>query len=261
MAGECFVEHMEGMAMRRNSMTNGTTPGQNPVLGIGAFVALTLASGYPSSAWAGRPLATEDAGVLGRGECEIESYTGSVRSSDSDSVATRWVQLGCGIGHATQLALGAGAETSGGERSRPAALTGKTFLRELTDEKAGVALAYTLFGALEPGNRFRHDATELKVAASVPGSGWLLHANLGLQHSKTSKLYSTVWGLAVERPGAIGPVDLMAELIGDDRSPPWVQLAARWAVIPERFYLDTSWGVQTDRVGAKQITVGLKLAF
>jgi hypothetical protein len=39
-----------------------------------------------------------------------------------------------------------------------------------------------------------------------------------------------------------------------------MQVAARWTVIPKHFYVDTSWGVQTDSARAKQFTVGLKIA-
>jgi hypothetical protein len=233
---------------------------QKPAFGIGTIVPLALASALSFPAWAGRPLATEDAGVLGRGECEIESYAGHVRSNDSPSVSTRWAQFGCGAGRDTQIALGAGIERSE-EETRAAALIGKTFLRELTDEQTGFTLAYALFGAQEPGNSFRHEATELKGVASIPRSGWLFHVNLGWHYSHTSNQNSTVWGLAVERPGAVGPVDLMAEVFGDDRTAAWVQIAARWTVIPKRLYLDTSWGMQTDSARSKQITVGLKIAF
>jgi hypothetical protein len=233
---------------------------KRPAPGIGTMVVLVLGSALAFPAWAGRPLATEDAGVLGQGECEVESYAGRVTSRDGTRVSTRWAQFGCGAGRNTQLALGAGTEKSDGEQTRIAALTGKTFLRELTDEQAGITLAYALFGAQEPGNSFRHEATELKGVASVPHGGWLLHANLGGHYSHESRSYSTVWGLAVERPGAFGPLDLMAEIFGDSHSAHWVQVAARWAVLPKRVYLDASWGVQSDSARSRQITVGLKIA-
>lgn len=221
---------------------------------------MLLASFFTCPAWAGRPLATEDAGVLGDRECEIESYAGIVRERNSPGVNALWAQYGCGIGRDTQLAFGAGTERSAGDLTKVAALTGKTFLRELTEEQTGFTLAYALFGAQEPGNSFKHEATELKAAVTAPLNGWLLHANLGAHYAHKISQHSSVWALAVERPGAIGPVDLMAEVFGDDRSAAWMQVAARWTIVPKRFYLDTSWGVQTDRARAKQITVGLKIA-
>ena len=230
-------------------------------LGISAFLGLALVSSLSFPAWAGRPLATEDAGVLGRGDCEIESFAGRAHTADSDTETTRWAQFGCGIGYNTQLAVGAGGEKAAGATTRIAALAGKTYLRELTDDQSGVVLAYAFLGAKEPGEGFKHDATEIKAVVSVPSNGWLLHANLGSNFSHTSKLHSTVWAFAAERPSAVGPVDLMAEVFGDNHGEPWTQFGARWQVVPERFFVDASWGVQTDSARTKLVTIGLKLAF
>lgn len=207
---------------------------------------LVALCGLAMPSWAGRPLATEDAAVLVSDECEIESYVGRV----TGGTATRWLQLGCGIGHNTQLALGGGSDSDAGERTQVQAIGGKTFLRELTDEQAGVTLAYTLFGAKQPGKGFRHNADEINAVLTVPHLGWLLHTNIGWHYDRKLGEQSAIWGLAVERPDAIGPLDLMAEVYGDDRTAPWVQVGARWTVIAKRLFLDTSWGVQTDSARA-----------
>jgi hypothetical protein len=245
--------------MKSSRLKSAVGSGQKPLSSAGVLAAAILASAFALPAWAGRPLATEDAGVLGQGTCEIESYAG--RAGGGDSVHTRWAQFGCGVGGATQLAFGAGAEKAEGETSTVAALSGKTFLRELTDDQAGWVLAYALLGVREPGSGFRHNATELKAVLTVPRGAWLVHANLGTQYAHAERTYTTTWGLAAERPGAIGPVDLMAEVFGDDRTAPWIQVGARWTVVPERFYLDASWGAQTGDERARQVTVGLKIAF
>jgi hypothetical protein len=222
------------------------------------LIAAASALGLGSAAWAGRPLVTEDAGVLNRGECEIESYAGR---ADKPAINAQWAQIGCGTGFNTQLAIGAGREKSEGERSTTAALTGKTFLRELTDEQAGFAFSYAFSGAKESAGSFGHEATELKGVVTVRHGDWLFHGNLGWQRSHGTRTTSSLFGLAVERTGAFGPVDLMAEVFGNDHEAPWVQAGARWAVIPKRLFLDSSWGVQTDSKRLRQLTVGLKLAF
>jgi hypothetical protein len=228
---------------------------------IAAVAGLGLAASLSLPAWAGRPLATEDAGVLGRGECEIESFAGRARASGGDTEHTRWAQFGCGIGYNSQLALGAGDQKAGGETTHISAVVGKTYLRELTDDQTGVVIAYAFLGAKAPGEGFKHEATEIKAVLTGPTNGWLLHANLGSNFSHTAAPYGTVWALAAERPAAVGPVDLMAEVFGDNHSDPWVQFGARWQVVPERFFLDASWGVQTDSARTKVVTIGLKLAF
>jgi len=70
-----------------------------------------------------------------------------------------------------------------------------------------------------------------------------------------------IWAVAAERPGAIGPFDLMGEIYGDDRDRPWAQVAARWNVVPGRVLVDASYGIRTDRERDRLATVGMKLAF
>ena len=212
-------------------------------------------------AWAGRPLATEDAGVLERNECELESYAGRVRAETPPTVKTAWAQLGCGVGFSTQLAVGAGIERSDGDRSTKAALLGKTAIRELTDDQAGLTIAYAVFGARDPSDRMRHEASEVKAVASAPFAGWVVHANLGANYSRADRDYAAVWGVALERPGAIGPVDLMAEVFGDNKTGPWLQVGARWTVVPKRVYVDASWGVQAVGAHPQQVTIGAKAVF
>jgi hypothetical protein len=55
-------------------------------------------------AFAGRPLQTEDASVLARGECEVEGSTARLSAADA-AERSEALQLGCGIGVSTQLAL------------------------------------------------------------------------------------------------------------------------------------------------------------
>lgn len=223
-------------------------------IGPAVMVAVFFAG---AQARAGRPLVTEDAGVLDQGGCETESYIGRYHQP---GLTLRWAQLGCGAGLNTQVNVGAGIEKTGAGHVSITALSGKTALRQLTDEQAGIAIAY---GALagKHVDSLRHEATEIKLALTVPHNDWLVHANLGMLRTRSSHSSQTIWALALERRGAIGPIDLMGEICGDDRVPPLAQLAARWTVIPERLFVDTSLGAQINDVQKRQATIGLKLAF
>jgi hypothetical protein len=225
---------------------------------VGLLITAASVLGLVSAAWAGRPLVTEDAGVLNRGECEIESFAGR---ADNPTLNALRAQVGCGTGFNTQLAIGAGREKPERERSTTAAVAGKTFLRELTDEQAGFAFSYAFSGTKQSAGNFGHEATEFRGVVTVPHGSWLFHGNLGWQRSHATHTTSSFFGLAFERTGALGPVDLMAEVFSDDHNAPWVQAGPRWAVIPKRLFLDSSWGVQTDSNRARQMTLGLKLAF
>lgn len=69
---------------------------------------ITLLAG---SANAARPFATEDAGVLAGGECEVEAYVAHASARGSASESGWWLQPGCGLGpllgRDAQLGLGA----------------------------------------------------------------------------------------------------------------------------------------------------------
>jgi hypothetical protein len=220
-----------------------------------AAVALLLLT---TPVWAGRPLTTEDAGeVLKVGQCELESYLARWRKPD---LRYQWAQLSCGTGFDTQVAAGAGREHAGAEHITIAAFSGKTSLRKLTGEQAGIALAYAVLGGRHL-DHMRHEASEIKAVLTVPHEQWLLHANAGWVRTYASGADKTIWALALERREAIASVDLMCEMFGDDRASPFAQVAARWTVIADRLFVDTSWGTQLNGKSNQQATVGLKLAF
>lgn len=209
-------------------------------------------------AWAGRPLITEDAGdVLEAGQCEIESYAARVHEPRLD---LQWAQLNCGTGYNTQLAAGAGRERTDYSHVTLAAFSGKTSLRKLTEQQAGLAIAYATLGGKHT-EHMRHEASEIKAVLTVPHDQWLLHANAGWVRNYASHADKTIWALALERQQAFGPVDLMGEVVGDDRGTPFAQVAARWTVIPQRLSVDASWGAQINDLHIRQATIGAKLSF
>ena len=229
-----------------------------PVRHFTATVALALALALLAvPAWAGRPLITEDAGVLEAGQCEIESYLARLHHP---GLTFQWAQIGCGIGLQTQLAAGAGREMSSSGHVTVAAASGKTALRQLTAEQAGIAIAYATLGA-NHSDHLRHEADEVKAVLTIPHDKWLLHVNAGWARNYASRADKTIWALALERQQAFAAVDLMGEIVGDDRGTPLAQVAARWSIIPARLVIDASWGAQINDTNIRQATVGLKLAF
>lgn len=224
------------------------------------FAGLLLALAA-SPAIAGRPFATEDAGVLAAGDCELEAYALRQTARDAPRETGWWVQPECGVGFRTQLAAGGGRTKVESARFTAAALSGKSWLRELTDERTGVALAYAVGGEKVPGGGFKHEATALAAVVSSPvAKDLLLHANAGWSRPESARLNSTIWALALERTGAAG-LDVGAEVYGDDRTAPWLGVGARYGLSAEKLFVDVSWAVQADSARTRLITVGLKLAF
>jgi hypothetical protein len=225
-----------------------------------ALSVLIAAAVHSAGALAGRPLQTEDAGVLGRGECELEGVGARASAREAPTERAGGAQVGCGFGFDSQAALFAGRARAAGEQVDELALVGKTALRELTDSRTGVVIAWALGAQRAGGGSFRHEATEVRAVVTHPVGPWLLHANLGAARSQAERQNSTIWSVAAERTG-LGPIDAMAEVFGDDRDDPWINAGLRWTAIVDRLFIDGSYGVQTNRGRARLLTVGLKYAF
>lgn len=212
-------------------------------------------------AHAGRPLQSEDAGVLDRGSCEVEAALarldprGGERKEDA-----AYAQVACGVGGQTQVALAPGF-VRGDERVNSLTMTGKTALRPLTDDQTGVLLAYSLVGTQPRDRGLRLSGSTARLVVTVPRGPWLVHANVGVFHDHDSGRNTTLWTFAAERT-EIGPLDLMAEIFGDDRdSAAWLNAGLRWRIVENRLSFDFSYGVQANGARARLATAGLKLLF
>lgn len=209
---------------------------------------------------AGRPLATDDAGVIETGQCEVESFL--ARASEREAPSTRGgtVQFGCGVGTQTQVALSAATFRTAGQSEQVWTLSGKTALGEAAG--GTWALAYGLNAVKAPGRSLGHEGSFINGVLTFPlGNVLKMHANLGWSHSQAGHQSTTNWALALEHGNSSG-VDVMAETFASDReSSPWIQLGLRWAAMPDKLFIDASWGRQTGSTHPSQLTLGLKFAF
>lgn len=214
-------------------------------------LALLLAACGPAEA--GRPLQTEDAGVIDPGGCELEGAHSEWRQ-DGARVRQSSLQLGCGIGGGTEVAVQA-------LRPRELALVGKTQLTSAGP--AQLTLAWTL-AHRHVETAWRRSGASLNLVASAPaGPDWTLHANLGHLRDELQRRRSTTWALAAEHNGlgADGRWQPMAEVFGDDRGRPWANAALRVMLVPDRVFVDGSIGRQLGGTRARLATAGFKLAF
>jgi hypothetical protein len=213
------------------------------------------------SVQAGRPLTTDDAGVVEKGHCEIESFLAHATERDSPSAKGASFQLGCGVAGNTQVALQLVTARSGGASARGLAFNGKTALGEAGAGNA-LAVGWGLIAAQPDGGTMKYEGAFINgIFTKAVDDAMKLHANLGWSRSQTAKQSTTNWGVALERTVAEG-FDAMGEVFSNDREKsPWVQVGLRWAVVPEKFFLDTSFGRMTGATRQQQLTVGLKAAF
>ena len=221
------------------------------------FLALALAA---PAAQAGRPLVTDDADVLDRGACELEGF--GARSEEPAAAPARRasVQVGCGVGSRSQLALSAGRAWQAGDTVTGWGLGGKTGLVGPEAGRPGVAVGWFVDAQRPAGGPSRHDASGAALLGSWGDDGpWTGHANLGWVRAASTGTDTTLWGLAVEHAVRDG-LDLVAELYGTDRTRPWAGVGLRWALHP-RVGVDASWATALHDRGTRDITVGATLAF
>jgi len=230
----------------------------------------TLAAGVAAlmlatPAHAGRPLQTEDAGVLDRASCEVEGAALRLTSGGETS-RERSLGLGCGIGWRSQVGVSLARTREAGETARSAQVGGKTGLwRGQGENPAAVTLAWALSAVRVSGDDDWHaDHKGLNLVASLPAGPAVVHLNLGHAQQVVSQLVSTTWGTAVEHEGfGVGGITLapMAELFGDDRESPWWNVALRATLVPEKVFLDVSYGRQMRTERPRLVTAGFKFAF
>ncbi|KPF42206.1 hypothetical protein D621_20915 [beta proteobacterium AAP51] len=235
----------------------GSLPGL-PRLLLGAVLAASA-----SAALAGRPLQTEDAGVLARGDCELEAVLEQA-GAGAARVRGRGLGVGCGLWPGLQAGLALATAEAEGQRSRALGLGGKWRLAGAEDGGPQFALTAGLDWQREPGAGWRRAGLGLGVVASLPAGPGTVHLALDHGRDRLAALTTTSWGLAYEAEEqalaglAWAP---MAELVGDDRGGAAFNLGLRLAAVPERLWLDASWGRQLKGERERVMTLGLKWAF
>lgn len=223
------------------------------------LLALAAAAVLPCTGQAARPLATEDAGVLARGECEWESMAG--RQSSSEPVSRAWsTQIGCGIGADTQLALGHGRSHGAGNHEHAVTLGGKTGLIDGGETGPALTLAYgiNLLRASDTGFQLDNEAVTLVISTPI-ATGTTFHANLGWLRDRSDHQNSTSWNLGLETQVS-ETVEAGCEWYGDDHRRPWGGLGLRWS-LTEHFSLNTGLAARAGKGAERQVTVGAKLGF
>lgn len=229
-----------------------------------SLVALCAGLLWVRPASAARPLATDDAGVLSRGDCEAEGYGSRLNLPGVGRESTASMQLSCGLGSDAQIAAGYGHSTrsddQNGNRHEALATAGKLRVVGGDDAPASFALsAGSVMGRTGSG-RFQFDS----IYATGVLSGELTeritgHVNVGSSHSRATHVNSTTWNLAIELALQKG-LDVGAEWYGDDRSPAWLGFGVRYAAT-ETLTFGASVAVQSDSLRQRLVSLGVTLGF
>lgn len=224
-------------------------------------LAATLCMLAALPAHAGRPLQAEDAGILEARQCEVEGAWARLREPGLPSATERSLQLACGIGWNSQLALATSRASVAGFSGQGLRLGGKTELFQTAgQDPTRVTLAWGISSAKLAGAGWEHASTDLNAVASMPLGATTLHLNLGHERDAQARTGTTTWAVALEHEG-VGGFAPMGEFFGDDRGAPWWNLGLRWTAVPEKAFLDLSYGRQIVSGRPALLTAGFKLVF
>jgi hypothetical protein len=209
-----------------------------PAILAGALAAAT------SGVQAARPMATEDATLLDANTCQLETWVQRNRSSTEF-----WAQPACNIGGRVEVAIGGARIREPSEtRYSTVLVQAKTLLRTHDEQRPGWGL---LLGTERSRALHRNSIGNpyLSVITTVPlrGEAVLLHANAGWTRERddferTRRSHAT-WALALDTEVA-EHTRLSAEIFGQSRERPQIQLGLRRALVPGRVQLDGSIGTR-----------------
>lgn len=212
------------------------------------------------AAQAGRPMAADDAAILDPRQCQLETWAQHGKAQNE-----YWTAPACNFGGGWELAAGAGRarNLAGGGQDTLSLLQAKTLLRAPQDDGWGVGLV--LAGQWRAGASSNRDLSlNLPLSVELAGDRAILHANLGWlrlrgQQEPASPRLQRSWALGLEL-AAGERAAFTAEAYGRQRAGSYMQLGARYSLIPGRADIDIAYGDRTGRRGAERyLAVGLTL--
>jgi hypothetical protein len=207
------------------------------------------------SAWAGRPLGTDDAGTAGANTCQVESWFERARDQRAWTVSPA-----CGLGEALEL----GVEFS---RPSPAALAGERHSVGLAMKwvdpawqagparfglKAYAGTARQLGGGWQPTARGL-----MGLATLALGEQASMHLNLGDEYDRGSGRHQALGQVALtwqplEPWMLFGELQALRGAGGAQQT-----LGARWWALKDRLGLDLTAGRTAGQAGSAVWTLGL----
>ena len=190
------------------------------------------------AAHAARPFITDDARVVDQGHCQVETYYKEQRAYPGSEY---WLLPACNP-FGVELTLG--GNRAAGERN--AVAQGKTLLRELRSNDFGLAASAGAIG---------EDAFVNGIASfSFLDDRAVVHTNLGVLRRPT-------WGVGLEALLAAPRVYGIAEAFGVRGEKATLHYGVRFWVVPGRFQIDATRGVQDSAPATRFYTVGLRVIF
>jgi hypothetical protein len=198
--------------------------------------ALGVAIAFPLQALAGRPLTTEDAAVLEDKACQLEAWVDPARDA-----TVGWLVPACNFGLGIEWQVGFAREWSDGSSRLPEAYAqAKGLFREASEQSpwsAGWVAGVTRRPQNEEHRGWDNPYVLLPVSWSV--GSFNFHLQPGWARDREAKRDVTLWGAAIEH--TTKPLDLVAEVFGQNSEKPFVRVGLRYTPIREYLDLDISY--------------------
>jgi hypothetical protein len=218
------------------------------------FAVLSAATCMPA-AQAARPFVTDDARIVERGGCQVETFYKRQRAYHGPEF---WFLPACSP---FGVELTAGANRIEGDPSL--VLQAKTLLRRIEPNGAGFALTLGSFAT-----RIRQEGREAwspyvnGIASFAFGDdAVVLHANLGAIRDRVGKLDRGTWGVGAEVRLAAPRLYGIVETYGQRGEKPTRHVGLRYWIQPDRLQLDSTLGERDGEPRQRFFTVGLRFLF
>jgi hypothetical protein len=226
---------------------------------VGHLVKHTIFSlllfGFLVSAYAGRPIETDDASVTTLRTCQLDFWTETASEVRQDNF-----NGGCNFLDNGEFSLGLGTVQGNQEDQSLRSLGYKHIFKHFTDNDAGYGLSASKeWGRLKSTDESSQE-TLLTTISSVPlrGEDLLLHLNLGyLQYSDQTQSDTSVFKAAALDYSFNERIGFSIETYsGVEDSLSW-RVGARYTLIPDFLQVDASYGSDYGTFqGARAFTLG-----
>lgn len=198
------------------------------------FAGAYLLASFP--AHAGRPLSTEDAGVIDEARCQVETWVDLPRAG-----AEAWFVPACNFGHGIEWQVGFARAKANGEPSYfSAGYAQAKFLLPGSGEDAGWGgvVGVTKFSDL-PSHRGWENPYALIMGSTKLGDDFL-HGAIGWSQERSSRRNATTWGVAYEKP-ITERVTLLGEAFSENLQKPYLRFGMRWELVEDSWAIDVSY--------------------
>lgn len=193
-----------------------------------------------TQAKAARPFVTDDARLTSSGSCQLESWTRLYENSSEI-----WALPACNPFGNLEITLGEGfSRDDNAATTQDYVAQIKTLFKPLEANGWGLGFAAgrVFHPEIKPGpNLFGNSYLYVPASFSFNGDQLVIHANLGLLKEDKTNTIKTTFGIGGEYRLTNNILGI-AELFGDDKQKPFMQIGFRYSLMPNLLQLDATFG-------------------